>query len=86
MYSDLFGPESTVIHNVTRNILEELKNTNTVEVFRMGPDSCQYMGMMTAPASETSDATLIFSRPASPDDKILREIFVKNSRKVKFRK
>ena len=36
---------------------------------------------MTTPASDTSDATLIFSRPASPDDKILREIFVKIAEK-----
>lgn len=48
----------------------------------MGPDNCQYMGMMTTPASQTSDATLIFSRPASPDDQILREIFVKIAEKA----
>ena len=36
---------------------------------------------MTTRATETSETTLIFSRPASPDDKILREIFVKIAEK-----
>jgi hypothetical protein len=39
------------------------------------------MGMLTKPASETIDATLVFSPPASPDDKILRETFVKIAQK-----
>ncbi|MDN5844877.1 MAG: hypothetical protein L0H53_01210 [Candidatus Nitrosocosmicus sp.] len=81
MYTDLFGPESTVIHNVTRGIfggIEEYKYCPGVPVDQ---DSCLYMGMLTKPASETSNATLIFSRPASPDDRILREIFVKIAQK-----
>ena len=81
MYSDLFGPESTVIHNVTRGYFGGIEEYKYCPGVPMGPDSCQYMGMMTTPASETSDATLIFSRPASPDDKILREIFVKIAEK-----
>ncbi len=35
---------------------------------------------LTKPASETSDASLVLSRPASPDDRILRETFVKIAR------
>ncbi len=81
MYSDLFGPESTVIHNVTRGYFGGIEEYKYCPGVPMGPDSCQYMGMMTTPASDTSDATLIFSRPASPDDKILREIFVKIAEK-----
>jgi hypothetical protein len=80
LYTDLFGPESTVIHNVTRGIfggIEEYKHCPGVP---MGPNNCLYMGMLTKPASETSDAVMVFSRPASPDDKILREIFVKIAR------
>lgn len=77
LYTDLFGPDATVIHNVTRGIfggIEEYKHCPGVP---MGPNNCLYMGMLTKPASETSDAILIFSRPASPDDNTLREIFVK---------
>lgn len=81
MYSDLFGPESTVIHNVTRGYFGGIGEYKFCPGVPMGPDTCQYMGMMTTPASDTSDATLIFSRPASPDDKILREIFVKIAEK-----
>jgi hypothetical protein len=80
LYTDLFGPESTVIHNVTRGIfggIEEYKHCPGVP---MGPNNCLYMGMLTKPASETSDVVMVFSRPASPDDKILREIFVKIAR------
>jgi hypothetical protein len=80
LYTDLFGPDSTVIHNVTRGIfggIEEYKHCPGVP---MGPNNCLYMGMLTKPASETSDAILVFSRPASPDDSILREIFVKIAR------
>ncbi len=81
MYSDLFGPESTVIHNVTRGYFGGIEQFKYCPGVPMGPDTCQYMGMMTTPASETSDATHIFSRPASPDDRILREIFVKIAEK-----
>ncbi|TVP39266.1 hypothetical protein [Candidatus Nitrosocosmicus arcticus] len=77
LYTDLFGPESTVIHNVTRGIFGGIEEYKDCPGVPMGPDSCQYMGMLTKPASETSDTTLVFSRPASPDDKTLREIFVK---------
>ncbi len=77
MYTDLFGPESTVIHNVTRGIFGGINEYKHYPGVPRGPDSCLYMGMLTKPASATSDATLVFSRPASPDDKILREIFVK---------
>lgn len=77
LYTDLFGPESTVIHNVTRGIFGGIEEYKYCPGVPMGPNNCLYMGMLTTPASETSDATLIFSRPASPDDRILREIFVK---------
>ncbi len=80
LYTDLFGPESTVIHNVTRGIFGGIEEYKYCPGVPMGPDSCLYMGELTKPASETSDATLVFSRPASPDDKTLREIFVKIAR------
>ena len=80
LYTDLFGPKSTVIHNVTRGIfggIEEYKYCPGVPV---GADSCRYMGELTESASLVSDAILVFTRPASPDDKTLREIFVKIAR------
>lgn len=77
LYTDLFGPESTVIHNVTRGIFGGIEEYKYCPGVPMGPDRCLYMGQLTKPASETSDAILVFSRPASPDDVILREIFVK---------
>jgi hypothetical protein len=80
LYTDLFGPESTVIHNVTRGIFGSIEAYKHCPGVPMGPDSCLYMGELTKPAAETSDATLVFSRPASPDDRILREIFVKIAR------
>jgi hypothetical protein len=80
LYTDLFGPESTVIHNVTRGIFGGIEEYKYCPGVPMGPNNCLYMGMLTKPASETSDATLIFSRPASPDDGTLREIFVKIAR------
>ena len=76
LYTDLFGPDSTVIHNVTRGIFGGIEEFKYCPGVSMGPNNCLYMGMLTKPASETSDATLIFSRPASPDDSTLREIFV----------
>ena len=80
LYTDLFGPESTVIHNVTRGIFGGIEEYKQCPGVPMGPNNCLYMGMLTKPASETSDAVMVFSRPASSDDKILREIFVKIAR------
>lgn len=80
LYTDLFGPDSTVIHNVTRGIFGGIEEYKFCPGVPMGPNNCLYMGMLTKPAGETSDATLIFSRPASPDDSTLREIFVKIAR------
>jgi hypothetical protein len=77
LYTDLFGPDSTVIHNVTRGIFGGIEEYKYCPGVPMGPNNCLYMGMLTKPASETSDAILVFSRPASPDDSTLREIFVK---------
>jgi hypothetical protein len=82
MYSDLFGPDSTVIHNVTRGYFGGIEEYKYCPNPPEGPDRCRYMGMLTTPASQTSDATLVFSRPASPDDRILREIFVKIAEKA----
>jgi hypothetical protein len=81
LYTDLFGPKSTVIHNVTRGIFGGIEDYKYCPGVPMGPDVCMYMGEVTKPASETSDATLVFSRPASPDDKTLREIFLKIAQK-----
>jgi hypothetical protein len=80
LYTDLFGPDSTVIHNVTRGIFGGIEEYKYCPGVPMGPSNCLYMGMLTKPASETSDAIMVFSRPASPDDRILREIFVKIAR------
>ena len=80
LYTDLFGPDSTVIHNVTRGIFGEIEEYQYCPGVPMGPNNCLYMGMLTKPASETSDAVLVFARPASPDDSTLREIFVKIAR------
>ncbi len=80
LYTDLFGPDSTVIHNVTRGIFGGIEEYKYCPGVPMGPNNCLYMGMLTKPASETSDVTLIFARPASPDDSTLREIFVKIAR------
>ncbi len=80
LYTDLFGPDSTVIHDVIRGIFGGIEEYKYCPGVPMGPNSCLYMGMLTKPASETSDAVLVFSRPASPDDSTLREIFVKIAR------
>lgn len=50
LYTDLFGPMSTVIHNCPG--------------VPIPPKSCMYMGMMTDPASDVSDTTLVFAEPA----------------------
>ncbi len=80
LFTDLFGPDSTVIHNVTRGIFGGIEEYKYCPGVPMGPNNCLYMGMLTKPASETNDTILVFSRPASPDDSILREIFVKIAR------
>jgi hypothetical protein len=80
LYTDLFGPDSTVIHNVTRGIFGGIEEYKYCPGVPMGPNNCLYMGMLTKPASETSNAILVFSRPASPVDSTLREIFVKIAR------
>jgi hypothetical protein len=84
LYTDLFGPDSTVIHNVTRGIFGGIEEYKYCPGVPMGPNNCLYMGMLTKPASETSDAIMVFSRPASPDDSTLKEIFVKIARESNF--
>ena len=80
LYTDLFGPNSTVIHNVTRGIFGGIEEYKFCPGVPVGEDSCRYMGELTEPASLVSDAVLVFARPASPDDKTLREMFVEIAR------
>lgn len=81
LYTDMFGPQSTVIHNVTRGVFGGIEQYNFCPGVPMG-DACQYMGMLTEPASN-SDTVLVFSEPARPDHPILRKIFVDQAREVR---
>jgi hypothetical protein len=38
-----------------------------------------YMGMMTDPASDVSDTTLVFAEPARPDHPLIRNAFVEQA-------
>ncbi|AIC15522.1 hypothetical protein [Nitrososphaera viennensis] len=81
LYTDMFGPDSTVIHNVTRGAFGGISEYN----YCPGPviaGACNYMGESTAPASTVSDAVLVFAEPARPDHPILKDIFVKQAREV----
>lgn len=81
LYTDLFGPKSTVIHNVTRGVFGGIEEYNFCPGVPMG-DACQYMGMMTEPASTFSNTTLVFAEPARPDHPILKDIFLKQAKAV----
>lgn len=81
LYTDMFGPNSTVIHNVTRGVFGGIELYNYCPGVPMG-DSCMYMGQVTSPASTVSNTTLIFAEPARPDHPILRDIFLKQAKAV----
>ena len=73
LYTDLFGPMSTVIHNVTRGIFGEIERYQFCPGVPIPPNSCMYMGMMTDPASDVSNTTLVFAEPARPDHPLISE-------------
>jgi len=79
LYTDLFGPMSTVIHNVTRGIFGEIERYQFCPGVPIPPKSCMYMGMMTDPASDVSDTTLVFAEPARPDHPLIRNAFVEQA-------
>ena len=79
LYTDLFGPMSTVIHNVTRGIFGEIEKYQFCTGVPIPPKSCMYMGMMTDPASNVSDTTLVFAEPARPDHPLIRNAFVEQA-------
>ncbi|KCZ70854.1 hypothetical protein ANME2D_02879 [Candidatus Methanoperedens nitroreducens] len=97
LYTDMFGPNSTVIHNVTRifagiddvdtcpGLLINESNAGRFNYTRIvqkyGP-ICSYMGAITIPAPTFSDSTIVLAEPARPDHPILREIFVKQVKSV----
>jgi len=82
LYTDLFGPMSTVIHNVTRGIFGEIERYQFCPGVPMPNDSCLYMGMLTEPASKVSDTTLVFAEPARPDHPIIRNAFVEQAEQI----
>ena len=79
LYTDLFGPMSTVIHNVTRGIFGEIERYQFCPGVPIPPKSCMYMGMMTDPTSDVSDTTLVFAEPARPDHPLIRNAFVEQA-------
>lgn len=81
LYTDLFGPNSTVIHNVTRGVFGGIEAYDFCPGVPMG-DACMYMGMVTEPASTVSDTTIVFAEPARPDHTILKDIFLKQAKEV----
>jgi hypothetical protein len=82
LYTDLFGPMSTVIHNVTRGIFGEIERYQFCPGVPMPNDSCLYMGMLTEPASKVSNTTLVFAEPARPDHPIIRNAFVEQAAQI----
>jgi hypothetical protein len=82
LYTDMFGPMSTVIHNVTRGVFGGIEEYNHCPGVPMGGDACMYMGMVTEPASAASDTVLVFAEPARPDHPILRKIFFEQAKAV----
>jgi hypothetical protein len=82
LYTDTFGPQSTVIHNVTRGVFGGIEEYNYCPGVPLSDGGCQYMGQNTYPASLSSDTVLVFAEPARPDHPILRNIFLKQAREV----
>ncbi len=82
LYTDMFGLQSTVIHNVTRGLFGGIEEYNYCPGVPISDGGCQYMGQMTYPASLNSDTVLVFAEPARPDHPLLRDIFVKQARQV----
>lgn len=81
MYTDMFGPDSTVIHNVTRGVFGGIAEYDYCPGVPMG-DSCMYMGQATSPEPTNGQTVLVFAEPARPDHPELRGIFVKQAKAV----
>lgn len=79
LYTDMFGPQSTVIHNVTRGVFGGIEQYNHCPGVPIG-DACMYMGQVTTPASEFSDTPIVFAEPARPDHPVLKKIFLKQAK------
>lgn len=82
LYTDPFGPQSTVIHNVTRGVFGGIEEYNYCPGVPLGGDVCMYMGQVTAPASTFSETPIVFAEPARPDHPQLRETFVELAQAV----
>lgn len=81
MYTDMFGPNSTVIHNVTRGVFGGIDEYNYCPGVPMG-SACLYMGQVTSPEPTNGETVLVFAEPARPDHPELRGIFVKQAKAV----
>jgi hypothetical protein len=82
LYTDLFGPNSTVIHNVTRGIFGEIAQYQFCPGVPIPPKSCLYMGELTDPASNVSNTTLVFAEPGRPDHPLIRNAFVEQAEQI----
>jgi hypothetical protein len=63
LYTDMFGPQSTVIHNVTRGVFGGVEEYNYCPGVPLSQGGCQYMGQETYPASLNSQTVLVFQNP-----------------------
>lgn len=83
MYTDMFGPNSTVIHNVTRGVFGGIEEYNYCPGVPLSDGGCMYMGQRTYPASlNNTGIVLVFAEPARPDHPILRNIFLEQAEAV----
>lgn len=82
MYTDMFGPNSTVIHNITRGVFGGISQYNYCPGVPMGGGACMYMGQVTRPEPTNGQTVLVFAEPARPDHPTLRNIFVKQAKAV----
>lgn len=82
MYTDMFGPNATVIHNVTRGVFGGTQEYNYCPGVPMPGNACMYMGQITRLEPTNGQTVLVFAEPARPDHPVLREIFVKQAKVV----
>ncbi len=84
MYTDMFGPDSTVIHNVTRGVFGGIEAYDYCPGVPMG-DACMYMGQVTEEEPTGGKTVLVFAEPARPDHPVLRDIFVKQAKEASIK-
>jgi hypothetical protein len=82
MYTDMFGPNSTVIHNLTRGVFGGISEYNFCPGVPMADGACMYMGAITRLEPTQGQTVLVFAEPARPDHPTLRNIFVKQAKAV----